>query len=59
MKSINASRKSIEKVVYNNLKDNREIQKPKYILEQLVRTADIEKILSEVIVQIIVINYSQ
>ena len=38
---IQASKKSNEKVVHNNLKDNTEIQKPKYKLGQLVRTADI------------------
>ena len=38
-----ASKKSNEKEVYSNLKDNREIREPKFILGQLFRTADIEK----------------
>ena len=42
-----ASKKSNEKSVYNNLKDSREIQKPKFILGQLVRTADIKKVFSK------------
>ena len=42
-----ASRKSNEKIVYNNLKDNRELQKPKYKLGQLVRTADIKRVFSK------------
>ena len=33
MTPIQASKKSNEKIVYNNLKDNREIQKPKFKLE--------------------------
>ena len=44
MTPIQASKKSNEKIVYNNLKDNREFQKPRFKLGQLVRTADIEKI---------------
>ena len=47
MKSIDASRKSNQKLVYNNLKDDREKQKPKYKLGQLVRTADIKKVFSK------------
>ena len=47
MTPIQASKKSNEKIVYNNLEDNREIQKPKFKLGQLVRTADIKKIFSE------------
>ena len=38
-----ASRKPNEKLVFNNLKYNRENQKPKFKLEQLVRTADIKR----------------
>ena len=55
-----ASKKSNEKSVYNNLKDTREIQKPKFKLGQLVRTADIKKVFSKgATVQTIVINYIQ
>ena len=43
MSPIQASKKSNEKIVYNNLKDKREIRKPKFKLGQLVRTADIKK----------------
>ena len=42
-----ASKKSNERKVYSNLKDKREIQKPKYKLGQLVRTADIKKVFSK------------
>ena len=41
MTPIQASKKSNEKEVYSNLKDNREVRKPKFNLGQLVRTADI------------------
>ena len=41
MTPIQASIKTNVKIVYNNLKDNREIRKPKFNLGQLVRTADI------------------
>ena len=47
MKPIDASKKSDEKVVYNNLKDDREKQQPKFKLGQLVRTADIKKVFSK------------
>ena len=47
MKPTDASRKSNQKLVYNNLKDDREKQKPKYKLAQLVRTADIKKVFSK------------
>ena len=47
MKPIDASRKSNQKLVYNNLKDDREKQKPKYKLGQLVRTADIKRVFSK------------
>ena len=42
-----ASKKSNERKVYSNLKDKREIQKPKYKLGQLVRTADIKRVFSK------------
>ena len=44
---IQASKKIKEEVICNNLKDNREIQKPKFKLGQLVKTADIRKVFSE------------
>ena len=47
MTPIQASKKSNEKLVYNNLKDNREVRKPKYKLGQLVRTADIKRVFSK------------
>ena len=40
-------KKSKEKLVYNNLKDNRKNQKPKIKLGQLVRTADIKRVFSK------------
>ena len=43
MTPIQASKKSNEKLVSENLKDNREIQKPNFHLGQLVRTADIKR----------------
>ena len=42
-----ASKKSNQKLVYNNLKDNREVLKPKFKLDQLVRTADIKRVFSK------------
>ena len=42
-----ASKKSNERKVFSNLKDKREIQKPKYKLGQRVRTADIKKVFSK------------
>ena len=42
-----ASKKPNEKLVYTNLKDDREILKPKFILGQLVRTADIKRVFSK------------
>ena len=42
-----ASKKINEKIVYNNLKDNREVQKPKFKLGDLVRTSDIKKVFSK------------
>ena len=47
MTPIQASIKSNEKIVYNNLKDIREIQKPKFKLGQLVRTSDIRRVFSK------------
>ena len=47
MKPIDASNKSNQKLVYNNLKDNREVRKPKFKLGDLVRTADIKKVFSK------------
>ena len=47
MKPINASKKSYQKLVYNNLKDDREVYKPKIKLGQLVRTADIKRVFSK------------
>ena len=41
-----SSRKYNEKVVYTNLTDNREVQKAKFKLGQLVRTADIKRVFS-------------
>ena len=42
-----ASKKSNQKLVYNNLKDDREVQKPKFKLGQIVRTADIKRVFSK------------
>ena len=47
MTPIQASKKSNEAEVYSNLKDNREVRKPKYKLGQLVRTADIKRVFSK------------
>ena len=47
MTPIQASKKSNEKIVYRNLKDNREAHKPKFKLGQLVRTADIKRVFSK------------
>ena len=47
MTPIQASKKSNKKLVYNNLKDDREVRKPKFKLGQLVRTADIKKVFSK------------
>ena len=48
MTPIQASKKSNEKIVYNNLKDDRKNRKPKLYLGQLVRTADIKRVFSKV-----------
>ena len=47
MTPIQASKKSNEKEVYSNLKDKREVRKPKFKLGQLVRTADIKRVFSK------------
>ena len=47
MTPLQASKKSNEKLVYTNLKDNREVQKPKFNLGQLVRAADIKRVFSK------------
>ena len=47
MTPVQASKKSNEKIVYINLKDNRVKQKPKYRLGQLVRTSDIKRVFSK------------
>ena len=47
MKPIDASKKSNRKLIYNNLKDDREVRKPKYKLGDLVRTSDIKKVVSK------------
>ena len=47
MKPIDAFKKSNQKLVYNNLKDDREVRKPRFRLGQLVRTADIKKVFSK------------
>ena len=44
MTPIQASKKANEKIVQNNLKANREIQKPKFQLGQLVRKADVKRV---------------
>ena len=44
---IQVSEKLTEKEVYSNLKDKREIQKPKLGLGQLVRTADNQRVFSK------------
>ena len=43
MTPIQASEKAKEKEVYSNLKENRELRKPKFNLGQLVGTGDIKK----------------
>ena len=42
-----ASKKVNEKKVFSNLKDNIELQKPKFKLGQIVRTADIKRVFSK------------
>ena len=43
-----ASNKVNEKLVFSNLKDNREVRKPKFNRGQLVCTADIKRVFSKV-----------
>ena len=47
MTPIQASKKSNQKKVYSNLRDDREKQKPKFKLGDLVRTSDIKKVFSK------------
>ena len=47
MTPIQASKKSNEKMAFDNLRDDREKQQPKYKLGQLVRTADFKKVCSK------------
>ena len=47
MTPIQASKKSNEKAVFDNLRDDRQKQRPKYKLGQLVRTADIKRVFSK------------
>ena len=47
MKPIDASKKSNQKLVYNNLKDYRQVRKPKFKLGDLVRTSDIKKVFTK------------
>ena len=44
---IQASKKSNEKIIFDNLKDYRVKQKPKFKLGQLIRVADIKKVFSK------------
>ena len=47
MTPLQASKRNNEKVVYNNLKYNREVQKPKSKLVQLVILADTKRVFSK------------
>ena len=47
MTPIQASKKSNEKIVFDNLRDDREKQQPKYKLGQVIRTADIKRVFSK------------
>ena len=47
MTPIQASKKSNEKAVFDNLRDDRQKQRPKYNLGQSVRTADIKRVFSK------------
>ena len=42
-----ASKKSNEREVYSNLRDNREVRKSKFELSQLIRTSDIKRVFSK------------
>ena len=44
MTPIQASKRVNGKIVFNNLKDNREVRKPKFNLGHLVRTGDIKNV---------------
>ena len=46
MKTIDASKKSNEKIVHSNLQDKRKILNPKYKLGQLVRVTDNRRVFS-------------
>ena len=46
MTPVQASKKSKEKEIYSNLRDRRVIQKPKFKLGHLIRTADIKRVFS-------------
>ena len=48
MTPIQAAKKLNEKIVHNNLKYKGEIQKPKFKIRQLVRTADVKRVFSKV-----------
>ena len=47
MTPIQASKKSNKKIVFANLRDDREKQQPKYKLGQVIRTADIKRVFSK------------
>ena len=47
MTPVQASKKSNQKLVYNNLGDDRQKQRPKFKLGDLARTADIKKVISK------------
>ena len=47
MTPIQASKKSNEKAVFNNLRDDRRKQTPKFKIGDLVRTADIKRVFSK------------
>ena len=47
MTPVQTSRKLKEELVFDNLKDKREIQKPKFNLGDLVRTADNKRVFSK------------
>ena len=47
MTPIQTTKKIIEKVVHNNLKVNREVQKAKFKLGELVQTAEIKRVFSK------------
>ena len=56
---LQASKKSNEKAVFDNLRDDRQKQRPKIKLGDLVGTADIKKYSQKEIVQIIVTCFIQ